>query len=482
MAAPRGASARRDVFATVLSSGLAIGAQFVAMAVLGRVLGPAEFGSVAVATAIAALVQTILYMGLPEVEIQLHELSRRLHSTLWWVNVGVGLGLGVIVASSASAISGFYGEPDLASALMLVAFAPVLLGTHVQSRVALIRLGRLRALAWCEVSAGVVAATVGVVLGLAGAGYWSVVAIPVTQALVVSVAVIAVAGWRPGRPGRLGDARDVLANGARMFGVQTLRNSGRLMLVPAVATALPSHAVGLLDRAQQFATVPVTSVLSQLSRVAVPRLARDSGAELSRRWLRVHLAVTAGSAVMFLLLAVLADPVVMLVLGNGWNEAVPLLQILALASLARASALSSDWVLAASGRYAVLLRFNVIAQPLVLAFGVLGLFGGVRGVAIGTCAGAWIATVVQLAVTARIVGTSQWTLWRDTAIAILGIGAPAAGCAALVSSQVDGVLPTLGAALAAPIVIACALVLGIAPLREYAMSKVGRQAGGRSSI
>src|ERR1035441_4082128 len=82
----------RGGFWTLGSQGTQFVIQSVSTVVLARLLTPADFGIVAMVTAITSLGQAFADLGLSEATIQRKEISHNQVSALFWINVGIGLG------------------------------------------------------------------------------------------------------------------------------------------------------------------------------------------------------------------------------------------------------------------------------------------------------------------------------------------------------------------------------------------------------
>ena len=85
---------------TLTSQGAQFIIQSVATVVLARLLTPADFGLVAMVTAITGLGQAFADLGLSEATIQRQEISHDQVSTLFWINVAIGLGLMLVTIGS----------------------------------------------------------------------------------------------------------------------------------------------------------------------------------------------------------------------------------------------------------------------------------------------------------------------------------------------------------------------------------------------
>jgi O-antigen/teichoic acid export membrane protein len=114
---------------------------------------------------------------------------------------------------------------------------------------------------------------------------------------------------------------------------------------------LPHSAVGLYNRAQMVSDIPDRIVLTGAFSVAFPAFAVEvrDGRGLKEPYLRALGLITAVYWPALVMLALLAHPVVSVILGRQWVEVVPLLQVMAIAGLAWFPVMLTSPVLLAVG-------------------------------------------------------------------------------------------------------------------------------------
>ena len=114
---------------------------------------------------------------------------------------------------------------------------------------------------------------------------------------------------------------------------------------------LPHSAVGLYNRATTVSDMPDRIVLTSVFSVAFPALAVEvrEGRSLKEAYLRALGYITVFYWPALILLALLAHPVISLLLGMQWLSVIPLLQVMAIAGLAWFPVILTSPVLLAVG-------------------------------------------------------------------------------------------------------------------------------------
>src|ERR1700679_2648142 len=117
---------------TLTSQGVQFVMQSVSTIVLARLLTPADFGLVAMVTAITGLGQGFADLGLSEATVQREKISHRQVSTLFWINVSIGLALMLVAAGLAPVLALVYREPRLKDIGFLMSLTFLIGGLRVQ--------------------------------------------------------------------------------------------------------------------------------------------------------------------------------------------------------------------------------------------------------------------------------------------------------------------------------------------------------------
>jgi PST family polysaccharide transporter len=199
----------------------------------------------------------------------------------------------------------------------------------------------------------------------------------------------------------------------------------------------------------------MTQLAGPLTRVALPMIAtRREEAALQAVLLRAHVLLCYTVVAGFAVLAALAQPVILVLLGEGWAPSVPIFRILAIAGAFQALAYVYYWAYLATGRTRRQLLVAFPGRLLMIggAFAVAPL-GGV-GMAVLIAAGMVVLWVSNSVVGVRGLGIDPRPLLVTTARVIMVFTA----CSAA-TVLVDGTLLASGAALLRLIVGAAAWAL-----------------------
>jgi len=369
---------------TLTSQGTQFALQTISTVVLARLLTPADFGLVAMVTAVTGLASAFADFGLSEATIQRKEITQEQVSTLFWINLAIGLGLTLITAALGPVLASFYREPRLRNITFVLSLTFLIGGLRVQPNALLKRQMRYTALAMRDIVSYALAVPVAIVLAWRGAGYWALVGLPMTLNSVQMALSWLLVRWKPGMPRHDASLRSMLAFGGNVsasYLTITLNRSADGALVGWYWGAGP---LGLYSRAYNLLMLPIRQLSAPAASVAIPAFSRLQGDpdRFARSFLRAASLMVWICTPMFGYLFVAAGPVIALVLGNQWRDAAPVFQILAVSALAQLFLEMSIWLLVSRGLSARLIRLLLIISPILIGSFAIGLPYGIKGVAL----------------------------------------------------------------------------------------------------
>jgi PST family polysaccharide transporter len=382
---------------TITSQGTQFVVQSIATVVLARLLTPTDFGLTAMVVAFTAFGQAFADLGLSEATIQREDISHSQVSTLFWINVGIGLTLTLATAALAPALAWFYHESRITGITLVMSLTFIICSLRVQHEALLKRQMRFLSLAVRDVASYAVAVPVAIALAWHGAGYWALVALPLTTNLTGMVLSWTMIRWLPGLPRLDAEVRSLLSFGGNVAVSYVLYNVNRMADNILIGWYWGAGPLGLYSRAYNLLMLPVRQLSRPTSSVVVPAFSRmqSDPERFARTYLRAVNVIMWISTPLFSFLFVAAEPVIVLVLGNQWRQAAPVFQILAISALGQLLLDSTMWLFVSRGESRRLLKLLLIVSPIILGSYAIGLLVGIKGVALS-------GSVVLLAILPQI--------------------------------------------------------------------------------
>ncbi|MGY1779063.1 lipopolysaccharide biosynthesis protein [Geodermatophilus sp. SYSU D01036] len=380
-----GRRAARGVLVALTGQGLRIGVQVLSVVLLSRLLGPTDYGLLAMVMAVIGVADVFRDLGLSTAAVQARSLSAQQRSNLFWVNTGTGVLLAGVVFAGAPLVEALYGRPELGAMTQALAGVFVLNGVATQYRADLTRRLQFGRLAAADVAAPAVGLLAGLVLAGSGAGHWALVAQQLVQAAVMTALVLVAGRWRPLRPDRRTPMDGLLRFGWHMVGIEMLGYASRNADALLIGTRSGAAALGLYNRAYQLLMAPLGQLRAPTTQVALPVLSRLQDdpvrwAEYVRRGQQaLGYTFVAGLGVV----VGAAEPVTAVFLGDRWEGVAPVLRLMAVGGICQTLAFVGYWVYLSRGLTRSLVRYSLFETAVRLVCIVVGSRYGVVGVAAG---------------------------------------------------------------------------------------------------
>ena len=352
--------------------------------VIARLVGVENFGIAAMAFAFLFLGEFLVRDTLTEAIVERRSLEEgRLEATFFALIVFSVLII-LVLAVIAYVAARLYGQPAVAPLLLTASPTVLMIGAAGVSTALLRRKMAYRTLAVRSVLGVVASGVVGITMAVSGFGAWSLVGQRLTDIGINSVMAFAAAGWAPKRWPRRTDF--ALLNG---LGPQVvLLRSLTLVIVQTPTVALGVFggpiAAGLFAFAWRLVEIVVSLIVQPLQGVAQSTIAEMRRRHSATDEFLLDLTSLAGwiSFPAFVGLALIASPLVSLLLGDDWRAAGPILSFLCLpAAISGLTAIQEAYLLAMN-RIEGFIRASAIEAilgMLIVAFG--SLYGAAPAVA-----------------------------------------------------------------------------------------------------
>lgn len=356
------------------------GLGLISTVILARLLVPADFGLVAMATSVVAFLELATSFSFDVPLIQKQETERKHFDTAWTLNLIFYSGLTVLLIALAHPAAAFYQEPRLTDVIYVLAIGFLVKGFENIGVVLFRKELDFRKDFILMFTRKALSVLVAVPLAFYLRSYW---------ALVTGIVVSNIAGvvltylLHPFRPRlSLAAAKEMLnfskwliLNNA--FGFLRLRSPDFV-----IGRISGSSSLGLFNIAFEISTLPTTELVAPINRAVFPgyaKLASDIE-KLKQSYFDVLAIVALVALPAAFGISAIATPLVDLFLGDKWADAAPLIALLAVFGGISALQSNSASVFFARGKphlVSVVALCNIglllgSAIPLAIAYGPIG--------------------------------------------------------------------------------------------------------------
>ena len=398
--------------------------QFVQVAVLARLLNPADFGLVSVSNLIIAFFQVFANLGFSNSIIYKQESDRNVLSTLYYLNLTVGVFIFIVIHLTAPYIISFYHEPKLAQVLNLSSYY-FLIAYFGQIYMFLLEKElKFKSVAIIDITGTVMGSIVTVTLAFNDYHELSLIIGALVMQTVKSALQITF-GLRFFMPRlffNLNNIKEHLRFGIYNMGDGFLgyiqSNTDNIFLGGMLGVKM----LGYYTIAYQLCVFPIMKLNPIILQVAYPILARmkENTADLKKSYLKILDFISYCNLPLLAGLFITADGVVPLIYGPGWEQTTDLIRIFVFVGIFICLSHPLYTIAFTKGKPNLLFYLNlgtlIVKVPLVY---VLGTYWGITGIATAFLLTTFLNMVVNFGMVHYLIGDFVGDFTRNIAKPVL---------------------------------------------------------------
>ncbi|HKR37537.1 MAG TPA: lipopolysaccharide biosynthesis protein [Steroidobacteraceae bacterium] len=352
--------------------------------ILARLLVPADFGLVAMATAILAVLELFVSLGFDVALIRNREATREHYDTAWTMNVLLGTGIAIAMLLVAGPVTEFYTEPRLAAVIQVLALGAFVQGFENIGVVSFRKDLRFRQdfnlMFYKKLGTFLIAIPLALILR----NYWALVAGTVAARLLNVGLTYLMHSYRPRFS--LAARGELFHFGKWLIVGNAVYFAGTRSADFIVGKVSGAHQLGIFNIAYETSNLPTSDLIAPINRAIYPgyaQKAHDLGL-LRRSYLEVIglvalLAIPAGAGI-----AATAKLIVPLVLGPNWLEAIPVMEVLAVYGVFLALKSNNHYIYLSMGTPRTATILGIVQTSLLVPLAIVGsIYGGAIGTALG---------------------------------------------------------------------------------------------------
>ncbi|MGN0028851.1 MAG: lipopolysaccharide biosynthesis protein [Marinilabiliaceae bacterium] len=340
--------------------------QFVIGIAIARVLAPSDYGVIGMTAIFFAVAATFVDSGFGSALIQKKDRDEVDYSTCFYFNAVVGGLLYAVLWFASPAIADFYRTPILCDVTRVLGLTLLVNSLSISQTAKMTAEMRFKEMAVISIVTQLVTGAIGLYLAHAGLGVWSLVFQQLGSSLVRLLTMELFLRWRPKLVFSMASFRHLFSYGSKILCSSLINTIYDNLYTLVIGRTFSAKDVGFYNRGNQFAVLPTNTVLSIFMKVAFPLMSQvqDDAERLKvayKKFLRVPIFIL--YPILFGLIA-LAKPLILVLLGDKWLPAVPLLQVLCIGSFFDPLTHINLNILYVKGRTDLVLRLELVKKPI----------------------------------------------------------------------------------------------------------------------
>lgn len=394
---------------------------FIIGIVLARLLMPEDFGLIGMLSIFIAISQVFINSGMGSGLIQRQNRTNEDFSTVFVFNFAVSTFFYLVLFFSAPFIASFYAQPLLTPLTRILGVNLIINSLAIVQRSKLTIAINFKAFAKVNVIGVVIGGASGILAATNGLGVWALV----IQTLIGSSANVAslwyFSRWKPSLKFNTESFKALFGYGSKLlisglYG-QTLQNIYNI----TIGKAYPAAELGYYTRAKGFAEISAGTVTSILQQVSFPILASVQHDKI--RMVSIYSRMIKMAAFLIFpvmtLIALLAEPIVLLLLTDKWAAVIPLLQWMVFARIFYPISVINMNILNAVGRSDLFLKVDLSKFPLIALALIITIPLGVKAMIIGHVVTSGISFFINAYLPGKLFGYGAIRQIKDFASIII---------------------------------------------------------------
>lgn len=387
----------QSLFWKLMERGGVQGVQFILQIVLARLLTPEDYGIIAIIAIFITIANVFVQSGFNTALIQNKNTKEEDFSSVFYLSMFVAVILYIILFFAASFIANFYGIDKLVPVIRVLSVT-LFLGAYNSVQNAIVsKTMQFKKLFFSSFGAVVISGSVGVILAYLGFGVWALVFQQLINQVLIVIILSIILKWYPKLVFSFKRIRILFKYGWKLL-VSSLIDTFYMNIRSLIIGKIYNPSIlGFYNRGDQFPQIIVSNINGSIQSVMLPALSSEQD-NIEKIKFMVRRAIITSSFIVFPMmmgLAIIADPLVRVLLTEKWLPCVRFLQIFCVSYALWPIHTANLQAINAIGRSDIFLKLEVIKKLLGTIILIVSMFYGVYAIAIGTLVTGIISTFIN---------------------------------------------------------------------------------------
>lgn len=391
------------------------GIQFVVLVILARILLPKDFGLIVLVAIFIMIANVLIQSGFNTALIQKKNADEVDFSSVFYLNLFVASILYVLLFIFSPFVANFFEEMQLVLILRILAITLFFGAINSIQNAVIARNMQFKKQFFSSFGAVLVSGIIGITIAYHNFGVWALVVQQITHQFLITLILWFTVKWRPKMLFSFKRLKDLFS-----FGWKLLLSS----LIDVIYTNITGLLIGKIfspillgfySRGEQFPSFIVSNINGSIQSVMLPALSshqenRQRVKEMVRR------SIVTSSFIVFptmVGLAVIAEPLVKIILTEKWLPAVPFLQIFCAVYALWPIHTANLQAINALGRSDIFLKLEIVKNILGLSILGISIPFGIHAMAFGVFISGFFCTFINAYPNLKLLNYSIQEQWKD---------------------------------------------------------------------
>ena len=365
--------------------------------ILARKLGPGPAGDIAVVLAVVNILRVFADSGMANALIQKKDPDDLDFSSVFFFNLGFSLLLYGLLFMTAPRIAAYYGNNGYIPILRVLGLLVIVSGLYNVQQAYVAKTLQFKRFFFATLGGTLFSCVLSLCMAYRGYGIWSLVALQLSGFTVNTIILWFTVDWRPKRIFSLVRLKSLLSYGWKLLAASFL-DTLYLQIYPLIIGKLHDRSeLGQFDKGRNWPDQVTQSINASIDGVLLPVLSAEQDNKQQVREMTRRAIKTSTYVMMPLMagLAVCAEPLVHLLLGEEWMPCVPYMRVFCVIYAFYPLHTANLNAIKAVGRSDVFLKLELIKKGLETAILLFTVRFGIMAMALGLLASSVLAQAIN---------------------------------------------------------------------------------------
>lgn len=320
---------------TVFEGIFSQGAIFIVGIILARLLTPEDFGVVGIITAIITVANSVVEGGFGSALIRKIETTQDDYNTVFFTNLITALLLYIALFISAPAIASFFDTPILADLIKVAGAVLLINAMALIQRTLLTKELDFKRLGIIAILSSALSGVIAIYMAYQGFGVWSLIALFILRPLLNTALLWFYTTWIPKLVFSKSSFKELFDFGYKLLLGNLINTAYKNVYYFLIGKYFNPVALGYYTRADQFQTPFSINVAVAIRRISFPILSKvqNDRENLKAKFIQFIRYSMLLNFTAMLGLAAMAEPIILLLIGEKWEQSIIYLQLLCIPGL-----------------------------------------------------------------------------------------------------------------------------------------------------
>ena len=391
------------------------GINFLVQILLARILMPEEYGVIALVTVFITICDVFVTYGFGNSLVVNKDSNSIDFSTCFYFGLCLSAVIYMLIFFCAPFIASFYNNELLTPVVRVMGLRLPIAAVNSVQHAYVQKHMWFKKFFYATLIGTVVSGIIAVIMAYAGYGVWALVEQYLGNVLMDTVCLWIIVGWRPTKEFSLTRLKTIYDYGWKILAVgliDTLYGQLRNLII---GKKYSSEDLAFYNHGYRFPSFGMRLIEPTVNTVLFPALSQSQDNQQQMRDItrKVMMASTFIISPIMVGLAVVAKPLVLVLLTKKWLPCVIYLQVGCLANLFRPNQFINNCVVRASGNSALLLKLDILKKAIGLIILLISMNFGVFWIAFSLVFVYFISMVINIAPNRRILNYGYMAQAKD---------------------------------------------------------------------